>query len=287
MTTHAGPTWYDVLGVAPEASTEQIRVAWRAATADLDPTDRRFATLSEAAAVLLDDERRAAYDREIGVSAEVGDAPAEPAGTPEESAEDADGDGAGASVPVTPAEPTRRRRGVPAWLLVALAITGALLVAAAALVARLPGAEDVVETSTSYGPNRVEEPASEAQAAAERAIGPILSYDHQTLEADQAAAHRFMTDDYREQDYDPLFEVIKDNAPGTQTVVETTVVDSGVVRWDPDSPDRVQVLLFVDRPTTNAQNPEPLVYQDQVTVTMLRVGEEWLVDDLLTTPVGE
>lgn len=272
-----GPTWYDVLGVDPDASTEEIRTAWRTATADLDPTDRRFASLSEAAAVLLDQERRAAYDRDI--------APEEDA---QGAAEDAPAGETGDAADTAGAEtPARRTRAVPAWQLVALAVTAVLLVAAATLVARMPQAEEVVEASTSYGPNRVEEPASQAQAAAERAVVPILSYNHATLDADQAEAHRYMTDDYREQDYDPLFEVIRDNAPGTQTVVETTVVHSGVVRWDPDSPDRAQVLLFVDRPTTNAQNTEPLVYPDQVTVTMLRQGEEWLVDDLLTTPVGE
>ena len=56
------PTWYDLLGVEPDASEDEIRAAWKAAIADLEPTDRRFKTLNEAAEVLLDGERRAAYD---------------------------------------------------------------------------------------------------------------------------------------------------------------------------------------------------------------------------------
>ena len=56
------PTWYDLLGVEPDASEDEIRAAWKAAIADLDPGDRRFRTLNEAAEVLLDPDRRAAYD---------------------------------------------------------------------------------------------------------------------------------------------------------------------------------------------------------------------------------
>ena len=50
------------------------------------------------------------------------------------------------------------------------------------------------------------------------------------------------------------------------------------------SDDRVQVLVFVDRPTTNKLHAEPVVYKDQVTVSMQRVDGDWLVDDLVTSP---
>ena len=42
------------------------------------------------------------------------------------------------------------------------------------------------------------------------------------------------------------------------------------------------MLLFVNRPTTNKQHSTPVVYKDQVTVTMQKVGDDWLVDDLVT-----
>ena len=89
-----------------------------------------------------------------------------------------------------------------------------------------------------------------------------------------------MTGGYREE-YDKLFTVLEDNAPQTQTKVSASVVASGVVRA---SDDRVQVLVFVDRPTTNKLNAEPVVYKDQVTVSMQRVDGDWLVDDLITSP---
>ena len=50
--------------------------------------------------------------------------------------------------------------------------------------------------------------------------------------------------------------------------------------------DRVSVLLFVNRPTTNKQVKQPVVYKDQVTVTMQKVGDSWLVDDLVTSPAA-
>ena len=116
---------------------------------------------------------------------------------------------------------------------------------------------------------------------AERAVVPVLSYDHETLDADQRAAQALMTGGYREE-YDKLFTVLEDNAPQTQTRVTADVIASGIVRA---AADRVQVLVFVDRPTTNKLNAEPVVYKDQVTVAMQLVDGEWLVDDLTTSPV--
>ena len=49
---------YDLLNVDESASSEEIRVSWKAAVADLDPTDRRFRAFSDAASVLLDDRRQ-------------------------------------------------------------------------------------------------------------------------------------------------------------------------------------------------------------------------------------
>ena len=67
--TSAPTTWYDVLDVEPDRAADEIRAAWRAAVADLDPTDRRFRVYNQAAEVLLDPERRAAYDAELGADA--------------------------------------------------------------------------------------------------------------------------------------------------------------------------------------------------------------------------
>jgi Mce-associated membrane protein len=145
-------------------------------------------------------------------------------------------------------------------------------------VAAVPAGEPVSDR----GGVLVEQSAEEARAAAIRAIVPVLSYDYRSLDEDAAAARSYMTSSYQEEKYDPLFAVIEENAPNTQTVVGAQVVDSAIVRTGDD---RVDVLLFVDRPTTNKQVRQPIVYKDQLTVTMARVDGQWLVDDLTTSPI--
>jgi Mce-associated membrane protein len=162
----------------------------------------------------------------------------------------------------------------PGWLLVTAAVITAIVAAACGVLAATQPSDASIADST-----------REAQAAAERAIVPILSYDARRpgrLDRDQREAEAQMTSDYRQQ-YDKLFQVIKNNAPGTRTVVTAQVVGSGVVR---SGDDRVSVLVFVNRPTTNKQVKQPVVYKDQVTVTMQKVGDDWLVDDLVTSPAA-
>ena len=279
------PSWYDLLDVAPDASEAEIRAAWKAAIVDLDPTDRRFRVYNQAAEVLLDPKRRARYDAELASQPTDEEPPAAAAteagaaggllgklrrprktegATPAPSAT-----AATAATVVTHED--RGRRGVPGWVLAVLAVLTAASGGAAAWLWYEVPSDATVEESTRA-----------AQSAAERAIGPILSYDYQHLDEDQAAAESYMTSDYQEQ-YDQLFEVVKQNAPGTRTVVTGKVVSSGIVR---SGSDRVEVLLFVDQPTTNKQHKTPVVYKNQVRAQMEKVGGDWLVDCLITTPNG-
>ena len=72
-------TWYDVLGVLPDATTDDIREAWRARTAALQPgtlagvstevlsaADRARQAVQEAWRILADPATRESYDEEIG-----------------------------------------------------------------------------------------------------------------------------------------------------------------------------------------------------------------------------
>lgn len=261
-----GPHLYDVLDVDPTASTEEIRAAWRTAIADLTPADRRFRLYNEAAEVLLDDQRRAAYDATLpAAETEPESAPEGPvAPTTEPTAE-----------PTTEstAEPvTRTRPLVPTWLLIGLAVLTALAVGLAGYLFTQPSQGSVDEATAS------------ARAAAERAIVPVLSYDYRDLEGSREAATEVITPDFEAEEYDRFFTgVVVPNAESTETVVEAELVASSVVR---SGEDRVELLLFVNRPTTNARDKEPVVYRDQVRVVMELVGDEWLVDCLITTPDG-
>jgi Mce-associated membrane protein len=259
---------YDVLDVGPDASEAEIRSAWKSAIADLGPTDRRFRAYNAAAEVLLDPQQRRAYDAELAASAPIDEDPA----TDERPATDRPADERLAADSPAEERPARgTRRHVPAWVVAGLAALSAVTVGVSAwLWFAVPSDASVLESTRA------------AQSAAERAVVPILSYNALHLDEDQRAAHAYMTSDYREKSYDKMFAVIEQNAPGTKTIVRTEVLTSGIVR---SGEDRVQVLLFLDRPTTNKQLTEPVVYHDQATVTMQRVDGEWLVDDLKSSPV--
>ena len=242
------PSWYDVLGVAPDASTEEIRTAWRSGIADLDPTDRRFTTMSQAAEVLLDPGRRAAYDAELA-----------PARTPTPSPEPATATGPAP----TPEPPARARGVVPAWLLVALAAAVLVVAGFATWVYLTQPSDDAVEDA-----------ASAAQSAAERAVVPILSYDAKHLEESRAAAEQYLTGDYRKE-YDDVFDgIIEPNAPSTGTAVEAELVRSSIVRAEED---RVQIFVLVNQLTTNNRRQEPQIYKNWATLTMEQVDGDWLV----------
>lgn len=247
------PSWYDLLGVERDATADEIRAAWKAAIADLEPGERRFRTLNTAAEVLLDPERRAAYDAELEAAEEPEPSP-EPSYEPEaEPARSAPSDAAAG-------------RSVPGWLLALLAAATLLAVAGAVTLLVLGDDADVVADTRA------------ARAAAERAIVPVLSYDHATLEDDQERAQSYLTSGYRKE-YDQTFGLVAENAPELEAVVTAELVSSGIVR---SGEDRVQVLVFVDQVTTNKQTSEPVTYQNHVTVTMQQVDGEWLIDDLRT-----
>ena len=268
MSTPTNLHLYDLLDVAPDASEAEIKAAWKAAISDLDPTDRRFRLYNQAAEVLLDRQQRAAYDAELAARAQADEAADadEPA-----HAHDSVGLEKPASDPVAGPSVATPRKEVPTWALAVLAVVTAVAVGLAAW------------QWTKDSDASVEESTRAAQSAAERAVVPILSYNALHLDEDQKAAQTYMTSDYREKSYDKLFAVIKQNAPGTKTIVKTEVIGSGIVR---SGADRVQVLLFINRPTTNKQLTEPVVYKDQVTVTMQLVDGDWLVDDMVTSPVA-
>lgn len=329
------PTWYDLLDLEPDATTDEIRAAWKAAIADLEPTDRRFRTLNDAAAVLLDKDKRSAYDADLAAAeetedesatdeadAEVEDKAEPPAEESDEAAAAAAGEPEGSVATVkdaddseaddesdtdtdaeAEAEATTAERPVrgglpqlPAWLLLAVGV-----LAVASLVAALVVyfgqtkvttiANDNTTTSTDDGAVgkkitknhtlMVEQDATAALAAAKRDIIPLLSYDYQSMDASQKKAHAVMTAGERKK-YDQLFQLLKQNVPNTKTVVKTLApVDAGVVRVGDD---RVQVLVLVDNNVTNAQTAQPIGYHVFATLTMAKVGDKWLVDNVETSP---
>ena len=284
------PTWYDLLGVEPGADADEIRAAWRSAIADLDPTERRFATLNEAAAVLLDPARRSAYDAELRVTEPAPEANVEPEPEPEPEAE-------AEAVPTSSTSETTTSAqdpaGPPLWVLATVGVVAVALTALAIVLATLTPAAKVVQTQVQLSGGStvsdVEEPAIAALAAAKADVVPLLTYDYRHLDEDKAAAEKVMTDAYRtgrdgKKGYDAVFEALRPSILSTQTVIAPKVVGSAIVRAEQD---RVQVLVLVDRSRTNKADATPALFQDQATLTMQKVGGRWLIDDVRTDQIPE
>ena len=152
---------------------------------------------------------------------------------------------------------------MPAWALIGLALLTTLVSAGAVAVWYLQPSDAAIADA-----------AAEAEAAAQRATPAIFSYDYQRLDADHDAAAGFMTADYRKR-YDPLFEVVKQNAPELKAVTSASFIASGVVRAGDgrDADDRVQVFVVFDQLTTNKARRTPS--RNRVaTLTMEREGRQ-------------
>jgi Mce-associated membrane protein len=272
--TAPSPSWYDLLGVAPGASAEEVRAAWKSGIADLDPSDRRFHLLNQAAEVLLDPGQRAAYDASLAPAAVELRKPADPGlDAPGSDARTDGGPAVGQDAP----RPAPSAFVVPAWLLAGLVVAIAIFVGLSVWQANRNDDPEGSRSATSS--DLTPSDARDAQVAAEKAAVAILAYDYRDLEGSRDAALPYLTDDYRKK-YDQLFEVLQENAPNTKTIVRAELVASAVGLVGED---RIQVLVFVNRPTLNAAQTEPEVYKDQATLTMVEVDGEWLVDDMTTT----
>ena len=264
-------SWYDVLGVDRSAGAEEIREVWKRAIADLEPTDRRFRACNEAAEILLDPARRAAYDAEL----EPEEPPAEePSAVAVSAADDEAADGGLAD------DVPRGPWLVPSWLLMSMA--GAILVLlASALFSVNYGDRDVDLLAWVRGEDTatVEDSADEARQAAQKSVPLVLSYDYRTLERDHDRAVRVLTGEQL-TDYERNWtDGIAPNAEKVKAVVATTVPESGIGLSNVfEDGDRVELLVVVDSQTRNVKvtNRQTL----GLTVVMVRKNGEWLIEDL-------
>lgn len=275
------PSWYDILGVRRDATPAEIKAAWREATDKFEPGSgsSHFRLFNEAADVLLDPGRRAAYDAQLAEqeAAATADAPT-----------DAPTDATVADEPTrTPLgpEPTatggRTDRPAPrepaGWLRFVVLVLLPVLTLAAVAVAGYFGYH-------AHRDGLVEDARTEAPAAAERALESVLAYDYRHLGADEQRAARFLTPRYKRQKHFAatwgLLAKGKDGKPGpavsTKTVVTAHAVGSAVVDA---APDLARVLVFLNQ-TSEKAGKNPVIFQNRVVVTMVRSGNTWLIDDL-------
>ena len=298
---------YDLLDVDETASADDIKAAWKSAIADLDPTDRRFRAYNDAAAVLLDGDKRAAYDAELA-AARVDEEPA------------SDSSWAPESEPAAPAEPVitvapptleptaapapepapvaevadtekaAASSGVPTW---SLFLAGALAVISAALLVvvlvwsggSLFGGDDspakvADEASTSEDAGRA------AEAAADEAVPVVLSYDYRTLEQNFNEASKYLTDDFAQK----RSELFDQKADGGSTLRDQIVADKVVVTAISSATgltrvstagDRATVVVYVDQESQKGKSA-PRTLKMWATLDMVNDDGDWLIDNICT-----
>ena len=280
MTTSPNPTWYDVLGVSRDASPAEIKAAWRNATDKFEPGTGagQFRMFNEAADVLLDPERRSAYDASLDGAPTTGETTDVPPPPP-------------APVEETPEKPkktkkqwkpkkerTPRPTGKPASTRAkALVAVLALLTVGAVVLAVVFGLQVRKDA-------QVADARDEAPAAAERAVKEVFGYDYRTLPADRKRAESFLTGDYKKE-YErtaTALEKQKDGAPGlavqTKAVVTSTPLGSAVVAAEGDA---AQVLVYVNL-TSKKADADPQIFQNRVMLNMRKDGDRWLVSKVTT-----
>jgi Mce-associated membrane protein len=289
MTSTPSPTWYDVLGVSRTASPDQIKAAWRLATDKFEPGTGagQFRMFNEAADVLLDPVRRAAYDATLDDPNATSEpppplAPAETDPTPHvdpkaerrkaraRRREEKQTRTADRRMAAAPAAPASRRSVVVAAVLAVLAV-------AAVVVAVLVGLK--VRTD-----NQVADARQQAPAAAEQAAKAIFAYDYRNMPADLARAKPYLTDNFA-ADFTKNFKLLEkqdDGSPGpaiqTKTVVKSDVPATSVVDAENGV---VRVLAYVNL-TSTRPGRDPQIFQNRVTMKMVKQGDRWLVDKVDT-----
>jgi Mce-associated membrane protein len=285
MDPTSNPTWYDVLGVSRDASPDEIKAAWRDATDKFQPGSGagQFRMFNEAADVLLDPARRAAYDETLDGTSTPPPPPAAPEPTaPEPTAQvdpkaerreerDRRREAKRTAKLAAPArEPASGRSIIVAGVLAVLTVAAIVLAVVFGLQVRTEA--------------RVADAREQAPAAAERAAEAIFAYDYRTLPADLKRAKPYLTANFEKQ-FTKNFELLekqKDGAPGlavqTKSVVKSAVAASGVV----DAEDGVvRVLVYVNLSSTRP-NAQPQIFQNRVTMKMVKEGDKWLVDKVDT-----
>lgn len=309
--------FYDLLGVDRTASADQIRSAWKTAIADLDPTDPIFRAYSGAAEVLLDAERRAAYDADLApaeqapsdaVSTEAAPddvAPAqpvtlakvapsttdEPATTDEATVSDeatVTDEAAAGDEPVGDHAPEvdgadRPATGPGSGLIGAVAAAALLALVLAVFLLAQPGGQLFGDDSPSAIADQnaaAEEATVSAEGAAERMVPEILSYDYRTLDKDFERRNAHLTDTLRDKTV-KLWEQLREDAVTNKLQVATTSEAAGLTRMSEDTLTAVVVVFFRQDVASNGGAAQ----QDSrwATFNLIRDDDEsqdWLVDDV-------
>lgn len=283
---------YDLLDVEEDATEDQIRAAWKTAIADLDPTERRFRAFNDAAGVLLDADKRAAYDAELAAERAAAEPVPEPEPAPaavagaepgrENSRLDDDVSSSNHEIHRSAGE-TRVPSGPGGVALVAAAVAAVLSVALAVVLVLTPGARgELSAKQLAEGNLRVERAAVDAEAAAEQMVAPVLSYSHKSMAADLDRRAQYMTKSFQATTERSWPEITKE-AETQKVEVEAKSAGAALTRVSSNGK-RATVVVFIDQYVTKA-GQDPFVLRMWATFLLVKASgsdSKWLLDDLCT-----
>ena len=121
---------------------------------------------------------------------------------------------------------------------------------------------------------------ADAMAQAPALVEDVLTYTSETVDSDLAVGADAVTGTFKEEfvEYAATAVAPQSKAQGIST--RARVVDVGLLGV---ALDRVELLMFVDQITTSFAQPAPASSSSRVQVTVVRVGDRWLVGEL--TPI--
>jgi chlorite dismutase len=129
-----------------------------------------------------------------------------------------------------------------------------------------------------------EEERAELLASAEAAAESALSYDYRSLDSDRDAALQHMTESYG-ANYRTTFDQTVAAAAEESGASSTAIIQaSGITAVGPDE---ATLLLFIDQTITHSDSEQPRQALNRVTISMVREGETWLVDDIQSDGTAE
>jgi Mce-associated membrane protein len=117
---------------------------------------------------------------------------------------------------------------------------------------------------------------AEVSAAVTSALNRIFSYSYDRTEDTEAAAAELLRGDALDT-YDRLFAQVRELAPEQKLVLTTRVVSAAVQELTEDS---ATVLVFLDQSATRADRDASNAAAAQLSVTVSREGDRWVVTGL-------
>lgn len=154
------------------------------------------------------------------------------------------------------------------WALTAAAIVAIAIVALAAIIGRL------------YEEQRREEQSSrEALAAAQEFANVMINVDSAKLDESSNKTLERSTGDFK-QKYSESSTTLRQVMIENKAKATGVVVDSAVKSA---TPDKVEVLLFIDQAVSNVAIPDARMDRSRVQITMQKVDGRWLASDVELT----